>query len=165
MAQEEGIIYVLSNEAMPGLIKIGLTTRDDLQNRLRELYSTGVPLPFKCEYACKVADCGAVESALHMAFSTDRVNPKREFFKMTIDRVIPLLELFKVEDATNTVENELNQDVSSQEKTAIQEFVKRRPNLNFDEMGIPIGSTLVMDHADNEYIATVVSSNKVKYKD
>ena len=84
---------------------------------------------------------------------------------MTIDRVIPLLELFKVEDATNTVENELNQDVSSQEKTAIQEFVKRRPNLNFDEMGIPIGSTLVMDHADNEYIATVVSSNKVKYND
>lgn len=57
---EEGIVYVLSNEAMPGLVKIGRTNRDDLEVRLRELYTTGVPLPFKCEYACKVADYKSV---------------------------------------------------------------------------------------------------------
>jgi len=51
---DEGIVYVLSNEAMPGLIKIGLTKRDELEARLNELYSTGVPLPFTCEYACRV---------------------------------------------------------------------------------------------------------------
>ena len=46
---DEGIVYVLSNEAMPGLVKIGLTQRSELEVRLNELYSTGVPLPFTCE--------------------------------------------------------------------------------------------------------------------
>lgn len=50
---DEGIVYVLSNEAMPGLIKIGLTKRDELEARLNELYSIGVPLPFTCIYTTK----------------------------------------------------------------------------------------------------------------
>lgn len=43
---EEGIVYVLSNEAMPGLVKIGLTGRKDLEDRLNELYNTSVPVPY-----------------------------------------------------------------------------------------------------------------------
>jgi hypothetical protein len=40
------IVYVLTNEAMPGLVKIGLTT-DSVEARLTQLSShTGVPLPF-----------------------------------------------------------------------------------------------------------------------
>lgn len=30
---------------MPGLVKIGMTTREDMDSRMRELYSTGVPVP------------------------------------------------------------------------------------------------------------------------
>jgi hypothetical protein len=41
------VVYVLTNEAMPGLVKIGLTT-DSLESRILQLSSaTGVPLPFK----------------------------------------------------------------------------------------------------------------------
>ena len=50
----EGIIYVFVNEAMPGYVKIGKTT--NLEQRLKQLYSTPVPLPFECIYAAKVAD-------------------------------------------------------------------------------------------------------------
>ena len=38
------IVYILTNEAMPGLVKIGCTN-GELASRIRQLYSTGVPLP------------------------------------------------------------------------------------------------------------------------
>ena len=50
------IVYVLSNPAMPGLVKIGRTSRDRLQSRMDELHGTGVPLPFCCECAVEVED-------------------------------------------------------------------------------------------------------------
>lgn len=62
------IVYVLSNAAMPGLIKIGMTQNDHTQTRINQLYTTGVPVPFKCEYACVVEDCRIVERALHTPF-------------------------------------------------------------------------------------------------
>lgn len=86
-----GIVYVLSNEAMPGLVKIGYTTQP-MEARLRDLYSTGVPLPFKCEYACHTRNIEELEQALHTAFAPDRVNPRREFFNIDINRVIPILD-------------------------------------------------------------------------
>ena len=42
-----GIVYLLTNPCMPGIVKIGKTSRTDLQNRMKELYTTGVPVPFE----------------------------------------------------------------------------------------------------------------------
>ena len=44
------IIYVLTNEAMDGLVKIGRTTTS-VEQRIRELDNTSAPLPFQCFYA------------------------------------------------------------------------------------------------------------------
>ena len=45
--EDYGIVYALINEAMPGLVKIGMTSRLEITQRMKELYnSTGVPLPF-----------------------------------------------------------------------------------------------------------------------
>jgi len=68
MENVSGMVYVLTNAAMPGIIKIGLTTRDKIDSRLRELFKTNVPVPIKCEFACKIDDCKKVENALHLAF-------------------------------------------------------------------------------------------------
>ena len=57
----EGIVYVLTNPAMPGMVKIGKTGRE-VEARLNDLYTTGVPLPFECAYAARVADMDKVES-------------------------------------------------------------------------------------------------------
>mgnify|MGYP000984587532 CR=1 FL=1 len=44
---------------MPGLVKIGKTS--NLESRVSSLYSSGVPLQFKCVYAKKVKDSSVVE--------------------------------------------------------------------------------------------------------
>ena len=75
----EGSVYVLTNPAMLNIVKIGKTTRD-VELRLADLYSTGIPLPFECEYAAKVKDVDKTEKAFHTAFEPSRVNPKREFY-------------------------------------------------------------------------------------
>ena len=61
--KEYGIIYVLTNPAMSGLVKIGKTSRASVDQRLNELYSTGVPVPFECVFAGKVEDESKVEKA------------------------------------------------------------------------------------------------------
>ena len=70
------IVYVLTNPAMPGIVKIGQTK--DLERRISELSKlTGVPLPFDCVRAVKVNNRHQAESALHTAFSKNRVNPRK----------------------------------------------------------------------------------------
>ncbi|WP_408876507.1 GIY-YIG nuclease family protein [Gluconobacter sphaericus] len=43
---KSGHVYLLTNPVMPGLIKIGFTTSPDVEIRMKQIYSTGVPLPF-----------------------------------------------------------------------------------------------------------------------
>ena len=73
----EGIVYVLTNPAMPKLVKIGKTGRG-VETRLNDLYTTGVPLPFECAYAARVEDMDKVEKAFHNAFGPYRVNPRQK---------------------------------------------------------------------------------------
>ena len=63
---EYGIVYLLTNPVMPGLVKIGMTTQEDIDKRMKELYTTGVPVPFECQFACKVkkGDCAKIEKAI-----------------------------------------------------------------------------------------------------
>ena len=99
----EGTVYVLTNPAMPGMVKIGKTTRD-VSFRLADLYSTGVPLPFECEYAALVKDVDETEKAFHIAFHPNRVNPRREFFNIKSEQAIILLKQMAIEDVTPLVQ-------------------------------------------------------------
>lgn len=49
---ETEIIYVLRNPAMPNYVKIGKT--QDLQQRMKDLDNTSIPVPFECIYAALV---------------------------------------------------------------------------------------------------------------
>ena len=74
----EGSVYVLTNPAMPNMVKIGKTTRN-VELRLADLYSTGVPLPFECEYAAKVRDVDKTEKAFIRHFHQIELIPKESF--------------------------------------------------------------------------------------
>jgi hypothetical protein len=154
------VVYVLSNPAMPGLVKIGCTAQEDANTRLGQLYTTGVPVPFKLEFACNVENPGEVERALHLAFAPSRINPRREFFQIEPDQAIAILRLLHVEDATEEVESQPT-PVDEQSKHAADQLKSRRPNLNFEEMGIPPGAELRSVHTDA--VAVVTSGRKVQF--
>ena len=159
-----GIVYVLSNRAMPGLVKIGMTTRPELDARLKELYTTGVPVPFDVEYACEVkaCNCAKLEKALHTAFEPNRLNVNREFFQIKKEQAIAILEIFNEKEITTEVSDEMNNDLNADDIASKSKATKHRPPLNFSQMGIPVGSILTYN-ADPSVSATVIGDKKVEY--
>ena len=130
-------VYILTNEAMPGYIKIGLT-ENLVSERVVQLDNTSVALPFQCYYAARVDDNRRVERALHTAFGDFRVRPNREFFKMDPYKVKAILEVLAIEDVTP--KNELVATVEDSE--ALKTVSIKAGRFRFSSAGIPIGSTL-----------------------
>ena len=158
----EGIVYVLTNPAMPKMVKIGKTGRE-VETRLNDLYTTGVPLPFECAYAAKVADMDRVEKAFHNAFGPYRVNQRREFFSIEPEQAIGLLDLMKIEDMTPAIQAQADK-VDVDAKASAERLKRaRRPNLNYIEMGIPIGSTLLYQ-GDGETTCIVADGRNVSFQ-
>lgn len=155
-----GIVYVLTNPAMPGIVKIGKTSRNSVDARLKELYSTGVPVPFECAFAGRVNDEGKTEKAFHLAFGPYRLNPKREFFQIEPEQAIALLDLMIIEDVTPNLQAEADK-VDTGAKAGADKLKARRPIQNFLEMGIPEGSTL--HFTQSEDTCTVLNGRRVSF--
>jgi len=147
------IIYILTNEAMPGYIKIGKT--NSVTRRMQDLDWTNIPLPFQCHYAARVRDVNLAESHIHDAFADNRVRSNREFFKINPERVVSILKLIQIENVTP------KQDQSSQPevKEELEKIYKKR--FNFQAAGIPIGAELIFSR-DKNIKAKVVANGNVE---
>lgn len=152
------IIYILTNEAMPGYVKVGRTSTS-LEQRIRELNSsTSVPLPFTAFYACTVKDAPFVEHQLHDAFDDNRVNPRREFFHIAPERVVAALKLAQIENITpkkDYVETKEDQD-------ALNKARARRSRFNFGMVNIPVGTELIF-FRDENIKAKVVDNRSIEF--
>ncbi len=82
----KGYVYVLSNPSMPNLYKIGMTTRT-VEERVKELDTTGVPTPYKIELSIQTNNPKQFERFLHRCFNQNRVNNKREFFNVSLSQI------------------------------------------------------------------------------
>lgn len=87
-----GWVYVLTNEAMPGLVKIGLTTRTPKERAAELSSSSGVPLPFVVAWARAVSDCATVETAVHRMLDDRRVSKSRESFRVDVKTARQVIE-------------------------------------------------------------------------
>jgi hypothetical protein len=75
---------------MPGLVKVGKTTRSP-EERAKELSSaTGLPTPFIVVYEQYFQDCDLAEAFVHtyLAESGHRVADNREFFNAAPNAVV-----------------------------------------------------------------------------
>lgn len=151
-------VYVLTNEAMPGLIKIGLTA-DTVEARLTALSSpTGVPIAFECYFAAEVADAARVEKTLHMLFAESRVNPRREFFRLDPEKVVLAISIGEFREVTPGVAQ-----VEPAEQEALERVKARRPRIRLDAIGIKPGDVLLFSR-DEAVSATVVADGKLDFQ-
>lgn len=94
-----GYVYILSNIAMPGIYKIGYTSRDP-EERIYELNkSTSIPTPFNIEYVIKSNNYVQIEADIHRELSNYRFG--KEFFKLDLQKCIDTLN--KICNKYNTV--------------------------------------------------------------
>ncbi len=97
---EEGIAFVLTNEAMPGYVRID-TVSNALEYRIKELSaSSTVPHPFVCVYACRIENRDFIERLIYGYFDTFRTDQRKKFFQIVPDRVIALLKILSIKDVT-----------------------------------------------------------------
>lgn len=151
-----GIVYVLTNPAMPGFVKIGLTT--DIERRVRELSaSTSIPIPFEVYYACTVGNMKKVENGIHEGFGNYRVNPRREFFKVDPERIVAILKLVEIEDITP--DKDYVEDAAEQ----LSLNKERKPLFKFSMVNIPQGAVLTYIR-DESITATVFDDRKIKLR-
>lgn len=156
----EGIVYILTNEAMPGYIKIGLTQQNDVAIRVKSLDNTSLPLPFECYFAARVPDCRRLERTLHFVFGEKRARGNREFFTAQPDLVKAIIELVALENLPLT---DAEQAITSQQRSAIEETRARAERRTFARLGLEPGTVLTFTK-DPDITCTVYGPTKVLFE-
>ena len=90
-----GCVYILKNEAMPGLIKIGYTSGTAKERAQQLSQPTGIPMPFEVAAdldGLALEHCQKLEAEIHKELNEHRVNPNREFFKYPVADASQLLK-------------------------------------------------------------------------
>ena len=79
-------VYVLSNPSLPKeYLKIGYTKLKPEERATQISSATGVPTPYKVEWAYKCFNGEMVERMTHEKLKASRVNNRKEFFHISLE--------------------------------------------------------------------------------
>lgn len=106
-----GWVYIISNPAMPGLIKIGHSLKDP-NLRAQELNNTGSPHPYRVEYEMLIESPAQVEYAAHRALSSQREG--REWFRCSREEAVAAIQ--RVAEGRAVLENFIGADREKAER-------------------------------------------------
>ena len=150
-------VYILTNQAMPGIIKIGFTD-NSVEQRMKELDKTATPIPFECYYAKRIEKAEFVEKKMHEAFDEFRMRDNREFFRMSPEQAKAALDIAEGEDVTP------REDVveTTSDKTALDKE-RNRNRFNFAQIGIEVGEELEFKK-DITIKAKVLENDLIEFK-
>lgn len=92
-----GHVYVISNIGSFGenVYKVGMTRRLEPMDRVKELGDASVPFPFDVHMMISSDNAPALENELHKRLHThrlNRVNLRREFFKIELEEIISIVK-------------------------------------------------------------------------
>ena len=102
---------------MLGILKVGMTERTP-EIRLSEANASDTwrpPTPYKIEFAKKVSNASAKEKTLHLLLEqyTERINPRREFFRVSSEEVRNFFDLM---DGEMWEETRIEEDEEEEEE-------------------------------------------------
>lgn len=141
------VLYVVSNEAMPEYIKIGISTQAGLPARIQSLSGTNVPLPFNLIYVFAYKNARKKEDLLKKLYEKERVTNK-EFYDKSILSDDNLHRLLVEMEGKEIDINEFSKEGPSKIKKADNTpEIKPKPEgqastFTFEMLGIPVGSEL-----------------------
>lgn len=115
----EGYVYVMSNKAMPGLVKVGFTTGTP-DERAAQLNGTHSPHPVVVEYSTHVPDARAVEREAHLRLRKHREG--KEWFRCSRELAINAIK----RAAGDLARNEFSRVEQERQQAADQEQARHR---------------------------------------
>jgi len=152
-----GKVYILTNDAMPGIIKIGIT-ESSVEDRMKSLDTTPVPMPFRFHFAIESDKFKEIEKLMHNAFSKFRIRDNREFFKMDAENAVSALKI------SGAPEIKLNNDMIDQDGIKIEDEPKTLKKVfAFSSVNIPLNAELSFTRDEN-IKCKVISNREVEYE-
>jgi len=130
-----GWVYIISNEAMPGLLKVGFSTKDP-HLRAQELSSTGAPLPYTVLYDVLLRAPRDAEQSIHKHLKDKRAG--KEWFRCTLHEAVAAVRtvsngLVIAENMSKACESALSQAERSSAGTYQRAAVALRPKWVYSE--------------------------------
>ena len=164
---KEGYLYAFSNICMPGILKVGMTERTP-EERLKDANRSDTwrpPAPYKLECAIKVNNPLKKENILHRILEkyVDRINPEREFFKISIEEIRLFFSLFDSEiyviknEEDVDMEEVKDKDIKNKKSRDMKRYFKDKQNIkhNID------GNSWIGEY---DYDKNAISYNGKHYK-
>lgn len=121
MSNSQGLIYVLVNPSLEGLIKVGYTTRS-IEERVKELSSsTSIPTPFIPIYWRRVSKVEHFEKIIHTQLKSSGFSHGKEYFKVAPPVVIDLI-ISLIGEKNDDFSKHVEADEQSLEELALDYF-------------------------------------------
>lgn len=101
--ERSGWVYVISNQKSFGkdIYKIGMTQRKNPATRIKELSDASVPFDFELNILVETQNPKKLESYLHKQLNQYRMNPRKEFFKVTLKTIKDTIDQYNNLDSLN----------------------------------------------------------------
>ena len=175
---KKGLVYILTNPSLDGWVKIGMTERNDIKARLRELNAPpNIPLSYRCYAVYEVDDPQLVETHIHRII--DRVDDtlharellsngrirEREFFRISPETAYGIFHDVAV---LRHEQEQLKLYAPTEEEAEEEEIAerhKKQENTTFQMLGIPVGEKIFFLFDESVTAQVIDEKNSVQYQD
>ena len=173
----KGIVYILTNPSLDGWVKIGMSDRNNIDDRLAELNRPeNIPLSFRAYAVYEVDKPLEVEKHIHNLFdiidenlharetlSSGRIR-EREFFRISPERAFAVFKSIALLRGDDKCLKLIIPNDEQIEEEQFSDHVARRPSFKFSMIQVPVGSELKFVYDEECICHTVDLKNKIVYQ-